>query len=123
MQPVRAGHLAAGRRAEGLTDTARTEVSVPIRVKPGASRTRVGGRHDGQYGPALVVAVSDPAVDGRATAAALRAVAKALGLRPADVRLRLGANARDKLLVIESPPDDLDQRIGALRDAGAGTDR
>jgi uncharacterized protein YggU (UPF0235/DUF167 family) len=95
-----------------------TTATIPIRVKPGASRTRVGGRHEGPHGPALVVAVSAPAVDGRATAAALRAVAEALGLRPADLRLRLGANSRDKLIVVDEPPRDLDRRVRELRDAG-----
>ena len=42
-----------------------------VRVRPGASRTAVGGRYDGPLGPALVVAVTAPAVDGRATEAAL----------------------------------------------------
>src|SRR5450755_4309416 len=53
-------------------------IRVTIRVRPGASRTRVGGEHDG----ALVVAVTKRAVDGRATQAALEAVADAVGVRP-----------------------------------------
>lgn len=87
-----------------------------IRVKPGASREAVRGRHEGPYGPALVVAVNAPAVDGRATEAALRAVARALGLRPAEVRLKLGATSRDKLLEIADPPADLASRISLLGD-------
>ncbi|MGH9217052.1 MAG: DUF167 domain-containing protein, partial [Acidimicrobiales bacterium] len=55
---------------------------VIIRVKPGASRTRVGGEHGG----ALVIAVTAQAIDGRATQAALRALADAFGLRPRQVR-------------------------------------
>ncbi len=84
---------------------------VAIRVKPGASRPAVRGQHDGPYGPALVVAVSEPAVDGRATEAAVRAVARALGLRPADVSLKVGATSRDKLLDIADPPADLANRV------------
>jgi uncharacterized protein len=90
--------------------------TVAVRVKPGAARPRVGGRHDGPYGPALVVAVNAPAVDGRATDAALRAVAAALGLRPGAVRLRTGATSRDKLLTVDDPPDDLADRVRSLRD-------
>jgi uncharacterized protein YggU (UPF0235/DUF167 family) len=87
-----------------------------VRVKPGAARERVGGRHDGPFGPALVVAVHAPAVDGRATAATIRAVAKALGIRSADVTLRTGATSRDKLLAIDDPPADFLARLTALLD-------
>lgn len=41
-------------------------VSVAVRVRPGAGRTRVGGRYGGPYGPAVIVAVGAPAVDGKA---------------------------------------------------------
>jgi hypothetical protein len=67
-----------------------------VRVRPGASRTRVGGRH----GDALVVAVTARAVDGKATEAALRAVADALGVRHREVRLVTGATSRTKVVEI-----------------------
>ena len=70
------------------------------RVKPGASRTAVGGR----YGDALVVAVSARAVDGKATGAALRAVADAFGVPRRDVTLVIGATSRDKFLEITGAP-------------------
>jgi len=93
-------------------------VTVAVRVKPGASRAKVGGCHQGPYGPALVVAVPEPAVDGRATAAATRLVAEALGVRPSAVRLRAGAASRDKLFTVEpaEAPDDLAERVRVLRD-------
>jgi hypothetical protein len=69
---------------------------VPIRVKPGASRARVGGAH----GDRLVVAVSARAVDGKATEAALVAVADAFGARRRDVRLVSGVTSRDKVVEI-----------------------
>jgi uncharacterized protein YggU (UPF0235/DUF167 family) len=65
-----------------------------IRVRPGSGRTVVGGRYD----DALVVRVRERAVDGRATVAALRALADALGLRRADVRLVSGATSRTKIV-------------------------
>jgi uncharacterized protein YggU (UPF0235/DUF167 family) len=74
-------------------------VRVSIRVRPGAGRTQVGGRHDA----ALVVRVRERAVDGRATTAALRALADALDLRAADVRLVTGRTSRTKVVEI---PDD-----------------
>lgn len=88
--------------------------SLPLRVRPGASRTRVGGAHAGPYGTALLVTVTAPAVDGRATRAALDAVADALGLRRATVTLRAGERSRDKLAEIADPPADLAARVAAL---------
>jgi len=92
------------------------QVTVAVRVKPGASRTKVGGRYDGPLGPAVVVAVNAPPVDGRATEAARRALAAALGIRPASVTLRAGAASRDKLYALADPPADLTERLRALRD-------
>jgi uncharacterized protein YggU (UPF0235/DUF167 family) len=84
-----------------------------IRVRPGASRTSVGGSW---AGGALVVAVTERAVDGRATEAALRAVADALGVRRGDVSLVRGATSRDKLVAVDPAPADLPERVSALRD-------
>ncbi len=89
---------------------------IPVRVKPGASRTKVGGCHAGPHGPALIVAVQAPAVDGRATEAARRALAEALGIAAARVALRTGAAARDKLFEVADPPSDLDDRVARLLD-------
>jgi uncharacterized protein len=94
-------------------------LAVPVRVKPGAARARVGGRHDGPYGPALVIAVHVPPVDGRATEAARRALAEALGVRPARVTLRSGAASRDKLFEVSgaAASADLAGRLDALRES------
>jgi uncharacterized protein len=73
---------------------------VPIRVRPGAARPGVGGGYDGPRGRALVVAVAARAVDGRATEAALRAVADALGVPRREVTLVAGATSRDKLVEV-----------------------
>jgi uncharacterized protein len=89
---------------------------IAVRVKPAASREAVRGRHEGPYGPALVVAVNAPAVDGRATEAALRAVARALRVRAGDISVKLGATSRDKLFELADPPADLAARVGLLRD-------
>jgi len=82
-------------------------------VRPGASRTEVGGDHDG----ALVVRVSARAVDGKATEAALRALAAALQVRPADVRLVHGATSRTK--VVEIAGFDSTEAIERLRGASS----
>jgi len=89
-------------------------VRVTVRVKPGASRARVGGRHD----EALVVAVTARAVDGQATEAALRALADAVGVRRRDVRLVTGAASRTKIVEIADDAADGDRvarRISELQ--------
>ncbi|MBR7828587.1 DUF167 domain-containing protein [Actinospica sp. MGRD01-02] len=107
-------------------------VKIAIRVKPGwsprgragqpgavtvslsgSARARVGGSY-GDAG-ALVVAVTERAVDGRATAAAVEAVAAALGLPKSAVTLHTGAASRDKVLLVRDPPADLADRLAALR--------
>lgn len=85
-------------------------LTVVIRVSPASSRTAVGGRR----GDALVVRVTQAAVDGRATEAALAAVADALGVRRSDVRLVRGATSRDKVLAVENPDGDLGRRLAEL---------
>jgi len=83
---------------------------VAIRVRPGASRTAVGGA----YGERLVVAVGARAVDGAATQAALEALAEAFGVRPRHVRLVTGLTSRDKVVEIEGPAGRVAQRLAAL---------
>jgi uncharacterized protein len=87
---------------------------LPVRVRPGTGRTVVGGA----YGDALVVRVGARAVEGRATEAALRALAEALGLRRADLRLVTGERSRDKIVEVLDPPADLDARVERLRVGG-----
>ena len=88
-------------------------VRLAVRVKPGAARGRVGGSY-GDTG-ALVVAVTERAVDGKATAAALRALAKALGVSRSAVTLVSGATSRDKVVQVDDPPADFAGRVEALR--------
>jgi hypothetical protein len=89
-------------------------VRVPIRVKPGASRARVGGLH----GDRLVVAVNARAVDGAATEAALAAIADAFGTRRRYVRLVSGATSRDKVVEVDDDVPGLADRLGELRSLG-----
>lgn len=72
---------------------------VAIRVKPGAKKEAVGGRH----GDALVVAVQAPPVEGKANEAVRKALAKAFGVRRQDVVIVAGDKGRDK--VVELPDD------------------
>jgi len=83
-------------------------------VRPGASRTRVGGTH----GAALVVRVAPRAVDGAATEAALAAVARALGVRRRDVALVSGATSRDKVVEVSGADEaELAAAVDRLRSA------
>ncbi len=85
-----------------------------IRVKPGSARTRVGGT----YGDAIVVAVPAKAVGGKATEAALAALAKALDVPRRDVRLISGATSRSKVVEVVGS-DEVLERIQALRTGAA----
>ena len=82
-------------------------VRVPVRVKPGAPRAHVGGERGGR----LVVAVTARAVDGKATEAALAAVAQAFGVRRRHVRLVTGVTSRDKVVEIECADAQESDRI------------
>lgn len=87
-------------------------VRIKIRVRPGSARPGVGGEHAG----ALVVRVSARAVDGRATEAALAAVADAFGVRRGAVSLVSGASSRTKVVDIDAG----DPRVLADLLAGPG---
>lgn len=86
-------------------------VRLAIRVRPGASRTAVGGSHGG----ALVVRVAARAVDGAATEAALGAVAAAFGVRRRRVSLVRGATSRDKVVEIDGDESALVAALQQLR--------
>jgi uncharacterized protein YggU (UPF0235/DUF167 family) len=90
---------------------------VSVRVKPGASRTRVGGQYGeepgGQPG-VLIVRVGARAVEGAATEAVLKAVAKAFGLRRADVDLVGGLTSRTKTLELRGEEPNLSTRLTEL---------
>jgi uncharacterized protein len=67
-----------------------------IWVRPGSAHPAVGGEHGG----ALVVRVGARPVGGRATEAALAAVAQAFGVRRAAVTLVTGESSRAKLIEV-----------------------
>ena len=69
-----------------------------MRVRPGASRTRFGGRWGAEE--VLGVSVAARAVDGAATAAVRAAVAEAFGVRGRDVTLVAGERSRTKVLEV-----------------------
>jgi uncharacterized protein (TIGR00251 family) len=86
-----------------------------IRVKPNARRTVVGGTW-GDDG-ALVVAVAAPAIDGKANAAVLRALAAALGVPRRSIVVVGGAHNRSKVVEVMHPPPGLAATLASLRNA------
>ena len=78
-----------------------------IRVKPGASRARVGGTHDG----ALIVAVHAQPVEGKANEAVVRALADAFKVSRASVSVIRGHTARTKTIEIDA---NVDERLAEL---------
>jgi hypothetical protein len=69
-------------------------VRVAVHVQPRASRNAILGWH----GEALKVALTAPPVDGEANAALQAYLAKALGLKKAQVTLVQGQSSRHKLV-------------------------
>ena len=84
-----------------------------VRVKPGARRAAVGGRHhtDDPLPDALIVSVKERAVEGRATEAVVEALAEALGVGRQQVRLVSGRRSRIKVVDV---PDECAGRAEQL---------
>lgn len=80
---------------------------VTLHVRPGSRTTAVGGLH----GDALVVRVRERRIDGKATEAALAALAAALGVPSRAVVLVAGATSRLKVVEI---PDSAAGRVAEL---------
>lgn len=89
---------------------ASTSFRFSVRVKPGASRTQVGG----SYGEssALIVAVNEQPVDGKANDAVIAALAKALDVRKADLQVVAGHTGRTKIL--ECSDDTAQSKVAEL---------
>ncbi|HJP77163.1 MAG TPA: DUF167 domain-containing protein [Pseudonocardiaceae bacterium] len=90
-----------------------------VRVKPGAAKQSVGGSYPGPHGPALIVAVTAPAVDGKANEALRKALADALNIRRAELEIAHGSHGRDKIIAVEAPPGRLKtiiDQVAKLRD-------
>lgn len=87
------------------------EIRLSVRVKPGSSRAKVGGNHDG----ALIVAVNAQPVDGAANEAVVKALAEALKIKSRDIRVVSGHTARTKIVSIETEePQQLAARAATL---------
>jgi uncharacterized protein YggU (UPF0235/DUF167 family) len=90
-------------------------VRLSVRVYPGAPRTRVGGRYGDVEPPVLILRVTAPAVDGKATnRAVVQALASALGVRPSAVRVVAGSSSRDKIVEVTGVEPGMAEGLLAL---------
>ena len=83
-----------------------------IRVRPNASRNKVGGSVGEP--PRLVVAVQAPAVDGKANAAVIKELADAFNLRSRDFTIVFGELGRNKRLLVEGDEETLQEKVEEL---------
>ncbi len=93
---------------------------VAVHVQPRAGRTQITGRH----GDALRIRVAAPPLDGRATEAARRALASALGVAPSAVTLTAGERSRLKRFRVDGlAADDARARLASVIAAPEGDRR
>lgn len=83
-----------------------------IRVRPNASRNKVGGCVGDP--PRLVVAVQAPAVDGKANQAVIKELAAAFNLRARDFTIVYGELGRDKRILVDGEEEALQARLEVL---------
>ena len=69
-----------------------------VHLQPGAKADRIAGQH----GDAVKITLSAPPVDGKANAAAVKFIAKELGIPARQVTLVSGQTSRDKKFLIAS---------------------
>ena len=89
------------------------EVRFAVWLTPRAARDDV----DGVVDRALRVRVTAPPVDGAANEALLRLLADRLGVPRRDLRIVSGASARQKVVVVDGVPAEVD-RCPLARPAG-----
>jgi uncharacterized protein (TIGR00251 family) len=84
---------------------------VPVRAQPGAKRTGLVGEQAGS----LKVAVTAPAVEGKANRALAEALREILGLKRSQVELIGGQAARDKRFLVRGVgPAEMAARLAVL---------
>jgi uncharacterized protein (TIGR00251 family) len=85
-------------------------ILVTVRVAPRAAANGVGGERGG----ALLARVTAAPADGKANAAVIRILAKALDVPPSNVRLVRGASARTKVLSVPAGTEASLRRLGVM---------
>ncbi len=90
--------------------TTATGVGFWIHVSPKAKNEFVGGVH----GDALRVSVKAPPVEGKANAACVRALSRALDLPRADIHMDPAAKGKRKRVLLTGEFQELQSRLQAL---------
>ena len=86
---------------------------VAIRVTPRSARPGIGGWRAGADGrDELEVRVAEAPADGAANAAAVKLLARALGVSRAEVRLVSGAASRHKRVAVPFDVQEFRRRLG-----------
>ncbi len=83
-----------------------------IRVRPNASRNKVGGSVGSPQ--RLLVSVQAPAVDGKANAAVIKELANVFGLKARDFTIVYGELGRDKRLLVDGDERVLQEKLNEL---------
>jgi len=96
-------------------ETGPAGVSVRIRVTPGAGRSEVAGLHlDAAGAVALAVRVTARPEKGKATAAAIETLARALHMPPSSLSLKCGGKNRTKLIAVAGDARRIEQAVRRL---------
>jgi uncharacterized protein len=101
---------------EAVQATADGRCRILLHAQPGAAAERFPDGYDPWRGR-LGVRVRTPAREGRANAAIVAAVARALGLPEAAVALEAGASASRKAVVAALPHEEALRRLAPLLEA------
>jgi len=89
--------------------------TIRVRVQPRAAREGIEGSRAGAWR----VRVSAAPVEGEANRALMAVLARALGVRPAELRIVHGARGRDKLVRIEGVrAEEVERRLAAACPGG-----
>jgi uncharacterized protein len=92
-----------------------------LKVIPNAKADTAGGVvQDADGRPCLVLRLTAPPVEGKANAAVIAFLAKALGCPRAALTITSGETSRQKRVTWSDPPADAEARLRQLADEGKG---
>ena len=85
--------------------------TLPVKVVPGASRSRIAGR----YGDGIKVQVAAAPERGKANEAVIELLAEAFGLRRNQITIVSGHTQPRKIVQIDIPEADLTAKLAELQ--------